>query len=135
MGQQVPGQLPGRKLVERHVPVERRNGPVPPRPEVPIVRIVQETIGIGIARYVQPLPRHVFAVGFRGQKPVHELLVCIPAGIVDERVHFVQRRWESGQGQAHPVDQRLRVCFFGWREPNLPQPVHDKPVDLILGPV
>ena len=52
--QQIARDLPSRKLVERHILVERRNHPIPVRPKQAIMMIVQKTIALGIPRNVLP---------------------------------------------------------------------------------
>ena len=63
VGQQVAGDLFDDEVVEADVSVEGVDDPIPPRPEmIEAIRLV--TVGVGVARDIEPLDRHPLTVGW-----------------------------------------------------------------------
>ena len=106
---QVAGKLPRSELVERHVAVECFDYPVAPRPQEPVVMVIEKSIGVAPTREVEPIARHVFGVTRRFEQTIDELPVGVGARIRDEGVDLVERRRQASQRQADPVDQRFAI--------------------------
>ena len=90
--QQVAGELPRAELVERPVARERVDDPIAPRPQQPVVMIVEEAVGLAEAREIEPIVGHVLGVGGRGEQAVDEALVRVGRRVGDERVDLLERR-------------------------------------------
>ena len=60
--QQISGDLLGGELVKRHPSIYRADHPVAPLPRIGPEVIFLETIAIGIARQIQPMPRPLLAI-------------------------------------------------------------------------
>src|SRR5438067_8225287 len=89
----ITGDLVDNKLIVRHVAVQRVDYPVAVKPNAARL-VLFETVGIGIARGVQPLPRPTLAVMRRGQEAFNLLLVSIGATICHKGIDF---RWRGRQ--------------------------------------
>ena len=133
VGQQVAGKLLDGEFIERQVLVERLDHPIAIRPHrAPGVDVI--TVGIGIARQVEPQPRHSLAVMRRREQPIHQIVVGLWTAIYFKRVHFGDRWWQPGQIQTQPPDQRCPIGFPGRRQLLSLQPGQDKGVDWIARP-
>ena len=65
--------------------------------------------GLGISGCIQPVPGLVLAVMRAGEEPVDDFFVC-PRRIVGEEVgNLLRGRWQAGQIERHPADQRTAV--------------------------
>ena len=96
------------EAVERQVAVEGVDDPIAPAPHRALgVGLV--SVGVGVARGVEPAHRHALAVIGRGQQPVDYFLVGIRRCIVDESLDIRQRRRQTRQVERHAPDQRAAV--------------------------
>ena len=66
VGQQIAGKLLDGELIKGKVAVVGIDYPIPPRPHV-AVGVVLITVGVCVARGIEPIARHVFAVPWRGE--------------------------------------------------------------------
>ena len=98
--QQVAGELPRAELVERPVARERVDDPVAPRPEQPVVVVVEEAVGLAEAREVEPVVGHALGVGGRGEQAIDEALVGVGRRVRDERVDLLERRRQARSASA-----------------------------------
>ena len=70
------GELLEREAIERLVVVERAHQLIAPRPDRALA-VFLVAVGVGVARYVQPVARPAFAVVRRGEQAIHQLGVRI----------------------------------------------------------
>ena len=71
------------------------NYPVAPDPHVTMV-IDRVTVGIRIARAVEPIDREPFSSRGRRKQPVNHPLVCTRFLIGQEDINLLRRRGQSG---------------------------------------
>ncbi|MNY24802.1 hypothetical protein D3C86_1585420 [compost metagenome] len=109
--QQITRYLPGKELVIAHVPVECADQPVAPGP-LRAVFIILIAVGIGIARYVQPMHRHFLAIGFLVQQVVHNFFICLPASVGPELLLHFQCRRQARNVQGSPFQQMALLSLF-----------------------
>jgi hypothetical protein len=88
IGQQIPGELLDREPVERHVPVERVDDPIPVRPDLSVI-VEVEAVGVGVTGRIQPIARPVLAVCGGRQQTVDGLLISVGRLVVDERLYVL----------------------------------------------
>src|SRR5688500_15166899 len=91
-------ELPGYKLVVRHIFVESMNHPVAPWPLASVV-IILVTMRISITCYIQPWQRHPLAVSRKIEQPVHLLFICRFTVVVKTRFCFFNSCKEPGEIQ------------------------------------
>ena len=106
--QHVAGELPDRELVEWQVGVEGADDPVTVGPHPPFIVQVQ-AMRVGVAGGVEPVPRHLLAELRRGKVTVDHPLVGVWSFVAKKRVDFLDRGWQSSQGECDAADQRLPV--------------------------
>ncbi len=109
--QHVARQRPGHEFVVSEVFVEGVNQPVPPRPLGADV-VVLVAVRIGVARNVQPVQGHFFAVGRLLQHLIHDFGVSLLAIISQKLVLQFQRRHQARQVQRNALEQVLLVSSF-----------------------
>ena len=131
VGQQVTGELLHGKLIEGHVAVECPDHPVAPRPDLAGV-VAEEAVGIGVARSVEPVGRHAFAVARRGQQPIHGALVGVGADISQKFVERRRRRRQAGEVERNAAEERRLVGRGRKREVFFFEPGDNEAVDGIL---
>ncbi len=73
-GQQIAGNLLHGELVKTLVVVEGANQVIAIRPDVAAV-VVMQTIGVGVARAIEPVAGSVFTKGRPSEQVVHQVLV------------------------------------------------------------
>ena len=108
--QQIAGELLDGELVERQVPIERRDDPLAPRPHL-AQAVVVIAARIRVTRLVEPRHRHALAVSGPREQAIHQLLVSVRALVREEGVHVRDARWQAGQVQRHAADERLAFCL------------------------
>ena len=131
VGQQVTGELLHGKLIEGHVAVECPDHPVAPRPDLAGV-VAEEAVGIGVARSVEPVGRHAFAVARRGQQPIHGALVGVGADISQKFVERRRRRRQAGEVERNAAEERRLVGLGRKREVFFFEPGENETIDGIL---
>ena len=62
LGEQIAGDLPFRKLIEREIVIKGSDHPISPRPHRPFV-VALVAIGIGVPCRIEPVPGHSLAIG------------------------------------------------------------------------
>ncbi len=106
--QQVAGELLEGEPVERHVVVESADHPVAPRPHhAAAVKAVP--VRVGVARGVEPVERHPFAVTRRRQQLVDDALVRARRCVGEEGINLTRSRRQTGEVEAHAPKQSLPV--------------------------
>ena len=132
--QEVARDLLQREPVERQVPPERLDHPVPVAPCMRAEVVPPEAVAVGVARQIQPEPRPLLGVVRRVQQAVDQSLVAVRSGVGRKCRHLAGRRREPGQVQAEAADQRRRRRF-GRRVKALPlQTCQHEPIDLVPKP-
>ena len=131
--EQVAGELPGAKLIERHVAVERPHHPVAPDP-LEGIAVLLEAIAVGISGGVQPGDGHAFAISGRGEQPVHCLFISHRGSVSEEDFDFCRGRRQTGQVVGDAAEQGRGIGFRGGCQLMRFQFVQDKVVDLVPGP-
>ena len=129
VGQQVAGELLDGELIERFVVVKRPDHPVAPRVHLAVaVHLV--SVGVGVARGVEPVGGHAFAV-MGGRKKRREL------GVQSGQTESSDGLWgwrQSGEVEAHAAEEGCGIG--GWRggEAFALEAGEDKAVDGIADP-
>ena len=95
VGEQVPRELLYREFVKGLVLFVGPDDPVPPRPHIPLI-IDVVPVGVGIARRVEPGPRHVLGMFIRCQELFYETIVGIRGLVSQEGIHLGDGRRQSG---------------------------------------
>ena len=133
---QVARQLFGQKAIIRHVFVEALNDPIAPAPHRAF-GVVIETVGVGIARDVQPIHRHPLTVRGRSQQ-------AIDCGNISSFPPFLRLLCEGGRltGRRRQTDEierdasqpsagrRLRAGAKTFR----PKPLQNKTINRLAHP-
>jgi len=97
-GEEIAGELFDGELVERHVGVEGVHDPVAPRPHGAL-GVALESVGVGVASDVQPVPSPAFAIARRGEEAVDDFGVGVGRTVGDEGGGL-------GEGGGRPVRSR-----------------------------
>ena len=132
MRQQVAGKLQTSELVERERLIERLHDPVAVRPDGS-GRIVCVASRIGIPRQIQPSPRLMLPIGWRGKQAIDLLdqRIGIRIGKVD--IQFLSSRWQSSQIQRHPSQQRGWIGLWRSTDPVVSTRRFHPPIDRVIG--
>ncbi len=133
MRQQVAGELLHGEPVERLVRIECVDDPVAPAP-LNARRIGLVSVGIGVARRVEPANRHALSIPRRAEQPVDESLVCVGRLVAYKRVDLFRRRRNTRQVERDPANQRRAVGFGRRRQAFFVEPRQHKSVDGIRPP-
>ena len=107
-GQEVARNLLDDELVVGQVAIQSADHPIAIEPDLALL-VLLESVGVGIARRIQPVPPPAFAVMRRSEESLHLLLVGVPAPVGKEGIDLRGRRRESDQVQAQPAEQRRAV--------------------------
>ena len=110
--QQVAGDLVDRELVERLVPVERLDDPVPVGVHLPVV-VVVDAVGVPVAGGVEPVAGAVLAPVGRVEEPVHEPLVGALVCVVEEGGERARIGRQAGQVEGGATSQGSPVGLLG----------------------
>ncbi len=98
--QKIAGQLIGQELVIREVRIESADHPVAPSPHRAI-RVVVVSVGVGVARRVEPLKRKPLTIMRAGEQTIHEFPIGLRRRIGNQRVNVRGRRGRpSGRAKA-----------------------------------
>ena len=132
-GQQVAGDLVDRELIEGFVFIERVDHPIAPRPHL-AAAVGLEAVAVGVARVVEPLHRHAFAVARTREETIHQRLVSARRRVRDERRDLLGRGRNAREIERHAADQRgfLRGRA-GWQSLVF-EPREDEMIDAIARP-
>ena len=131
--QQIARELPGAKLVERHIPVERADDPVAPRPQQTIVVVIEEPVALRPAREVAPEGEHVLAVSRRREQAIHDFFIRVRQRIAHERLYLFERGWKARERQRDAIDQRFLIGFLRGVESVAFEARQDEPIDIVHG--
>ena len=133
MREHVAGDLLQRELVERQIAVERVDDPIAPAPHVALgVGLI--SVGIGIARRVEPLRGHPLAISRRRKQAIDDLLVRVRRFVVHERIDLGRRGRQSRQVEADATNQRGTIRLRRRSEALLLEPLHHEEIDVVSGP-
>ena len=128
LGQQVSGQLVDGEPVEGLVAIEGVDHPLAVGPDGP-GEVDLITVGVGVARQVEPTPSHVLAVVGRGQEAVDQGLVGAVGRVGDEAGDLGRFRGQPGEVEREPAHEGGRVGRRLLLEALAGEAVHDEPVD------
>src|SRR4029077_12405928 len=70
-------------------------------------------IGVGVAKYIQPVPGVPHAVLLVGQQSVNHLVVGVRRLVLDERVLLGGRGWNPNEVEVHAPQQRELIGGAG----------------------
>src|SRR5205823_9613585 len=73
----VPGELFANELIVRFVGIERANDVVAVFPRVRLRTVALETVGLGEANEIKPMPAPVLAVMPRVEQPINDFLIPV----------------------------------------------------------
>ena len=130
--QRVAGQLLANELVVRQVVGERAEHVVAEPPRVRPVAVGLETVGLGEADHVEPMPAPPLAVARIRQHPIDQVLERVCARIGDEGGDLFGQRRHAEHHEVQSPDQRRTIGFRREREPGLGQARDHEGVDGVL---
>ena len=108
VGKQITCELFDGELVERHIAVEGVDHPFAPAGHV-AAAIDVVTVGVCVARGVEPVEGETFAVVWRGQEMVDKPLVASRLIVGEISIDFREGRRQAGEVEREPTDQRRFV--------------------------
>ena len=103
VGQQVTGDLLDGELIKRQIGIERVDHPIAPRPDGARA-ILLVTIGVGVAREIQPRLRPALAKMRTGQQPIHQPFVGVGPLVLDKRLRLIRRGRQADKIQREAAD-------------------------------
>src|SRR5438105_12685790 len=101
----VPRDLLAKETIIRFVFVERFDDVIAIAPDVGPRFILFETLALGVAGEVQPMPRPAFAVMGRGQELLDHLLEGLRRSVGQESIHFLWSWRQADQIEIRPAQQ------------------------------
>ncbi len=111
-GEFVPGDLLGDETVEGLVIVERRHHVIPIAVGQRALGVGAEiTVGIGVARHVEPMPAPAFPIVRRSQQALDELFVSIRRVVGHELSDLRRRGRQAKEVELQAPDQRGAAGF------------------------
>ena len=131
MGQKITGQLVDGKLIKRLVLVEGLDHPLAVRPNG-TRQIYLVTIGIGIAREVEPTPGHVLPVVGRSKQAVDERLKRARRLVGEKGADLGRFRRQASEVEGNATNQIGPIGFRLLLQPFFGQSSHNEAVDGIL---
>ena len=87
------------------------------------------TVGVRVARHVQPLEGHPLAEAWRREQPIDDRGVGVGGVVREERVDLLRRRRKPGQVEGHPPEERVPVGLRRRLQPRGLQLTLDEGVD------
>jgi len=134
LGDQVAGDLFDDELVDRLVSVERADHVVAIPPGVAMGDVFIQTVGIGIASDVQPVPSPMLAVLLGIEQPIDHAGIGGWRIVGQERVDRFRRGGQPGQVVGDAADQRPLVDRSGRDEAARLEFRQDEVIDRVDGP-
>ena len=133
IGQQIAGELVSDEFVPREIFVERLDDPVAPRPHVAFA-VDLETVAVGVAREVEPIGGHAFAVAGRGEQAVDQIFdygfpVLDRGG--GEGLDFSDRWRQAGEIEGEAADESSGIGLGLERELPAGESGGDETVDRV----
>src|SRR5262245_38940096 len=111
------------------VGVKRAHDVVTVAPRVRPFLVSLVTVGIGIARHIEPAKGPALPVVRRSKQPVHCFFIRPVSSIVEEEFDFGRRRWHTGQVIGNTEKQALAVERRRRSKSLRTQPVEDEGVN------
>ena len=133
IGEEIAGHLPGNELVIGQVLVEGGDEPVAPGVDAARV-ILEEAVGVAVARHVEPLEGEAFAISGRGKEPVHRALVGVLRLIAEKGVELRNGGRQAGEVQGHAAEQLGPIGRRGWFQFVIGEDLQDEGIDPVAGP-
>ena len=109
VGQQVAGDLFADETVDGYVVADRTDAPVTVPPGMRDRRISLTAVRLAVADAVEPMPGPVLGEVGRSEQPVDELFPPVGSGIGMKRQPFLRRRWQAGQRERGPPQERVGI--------------------------
>ena len=131
----ISGDLLHHEAVIGFVGVEAADHVVSIVPGVVPKPVVLESLALGIARDIQPVPTPVLSVARRSQQPFDQVAVGPGILVVDEGLHLGGGWRESQEGEVQPSNQGRPVGRGARLEPFFPEPREDEGIDGVAYPV
>ena len=102
--EKISRQLLHGKLIEGQIAVEGPDHPIAVGPDLALI-IQVEPVGIGVARDVEPMASHLFAILRAIHQAIDPTLIAPGTGVRQERVHFGRRGREPSKVHAQAAQQ------------------------------
>ena len=132
--QQIARQLLAGKAVEREIPVEGPDDPVPIPPGKRTNSILLVSIAVSVAREIQPVAPPPLTEMGRLQHALDQVLPGPGALVLHKPAHLRRPGQEARQVQAQAADQGIPVSLRGGRETRALHFRKDKSIDGVAGP-
>ena len=130
----VAGELLAHELVVRLVGVQALDDVVAVGPGVRPQCVLVVAVALGVAHQVEPVLRPALAVARTGQQGVHQLLVGLRIGILDEGLGLLAGRRQAVQVEVQPANQLAPVRLRRRRQAQLGVLLGDEAVDVVAHP-
>ena len=101
----ITGHLFLHKLIVRLVFVERFDHIIAESPGVWFDPVALETIRLGIANHIKPMPRPFLAVAWAGEQSIDDFLKCVGGGVIQKCFGFGGCGRQTGQVVIGPPQQ------------------------------
>ena len=132
-GQEVARNLLDDELVVGQVAIQSADHPIAIEPDLALL-VLLESVGVGVARRIQPVPPPALTVMRRRKEALHLFLVGVPAPVGKEGIDLRRRRRKSHEVQAQAPQQGHAVRGGRWRKLFLLQSSHNEMVNRIFRP-
>ena len=108
-GEDIAGDLLAEKLVVGEIAVEGIDAVIAVAPSDRNGIVCRLAGGVGVANDVEPVARPSLAIGLGGEEPLDHLLEGIGRGVGKKRLDLRGRRWQAGEIEGRPADERATV--------------------------
>ena len=112
VGQQITCKLPGYKVVVGKVLPEGANDPVTPLPDS-AVAIDLVAVGVGVARYVQPLGCKTLGGGIGIEKTVDDFFKGVGRSVGEKGINFGDGWRKAGEIEGDAAQPLFATCVRG----------------------
>ena len=131
--QEIAGHLFNGELIEGQILPKRPDDPVAKRPNRTVVVDV-DTVRIGVADRVEPLPRELLGRRVRREEPIDSTVVSRGRGIAHKRREVLRRRRQAREIERHAPQQTRRLLRATRLETGRCEGLRDEGVDGIARP-
>ena len=128
----VAGELLTDEPVVGHVGVEGPHHVVAVPPGRGPEGVLPESVALGIPAEIEPVPGHAFAIAWIAEQPIHQPLIGIGGGIVDERFDVGGGGRHSEQIEREPPNERTTVGLGNGFEARLAELGENELIDRVV---
>ena len=130
-GNQVAGDLLDRESIERYIPVQRFDDPVPPAPSIWAESISPIAIAVCVAGLIEPMTSPFFTVVGAGQQAIDQALPGARLPVGEKGGEFIRRGRQACEVKSRSPNERGGVSFRRRRNTFPFEPCQNEAVDSI----